>query len=824
MRDNFVEGGGGVIVLVSSDDEDVVVPVSTSRSLKRPRAPPDDKLDAASAPSRFPNRGGLKLLPPPPPPPPPPRESPFPQPAADTLPPKKKPRVPSQGLSSKKSDLASFVPRAPRTATADPSHLPSAAASPLAACWVDAFEPRCSAEVALFPGKMTAIRDFIARALAARGAAVDAMAHRQQRESGAVGEASIDLDDDAAMTAFLDNCDENGAYVGASQGAMAKPPAEAPLPTAPRVLFLIGPPGTGKSTAVRCLAREAGAVVVEPEMGESDAGGFSGRRWGASKRGAEALDGDDNDDARRAGEALDDTLYRLASSSARSSAAARGDDDATPDLPHASERTRGARGDLETFCALLATSARSRALPLTADGACDRRGGLGERPCAQRVLLFEDVPRCPQATPAAATAWRRIVGDALSAFARCPLAPPAVIVVSASGDGADAATLPALEKLVGAGLARSDRVRVIEVDRCADGRLGKALARVVAAARAGPVRAGLIEGVVASSRGDVRAAVNALEFACAHAGAGGAAGERRARRGDAPSNAPPPRLRDDYFDSLHTLGKLLACKRAGGASAPSDIAAPLAFDVDALAAAATLDSRALLAFLAENAPPRFTDIRELARAMDAFSATDVILSSGGDVGGSGGKFEVCAAAVAARAIAAANATPAPSSFRPTRRPSAGAVERVASANASWLRKGDALGLGDLHGERALALFVVPAIGAALVAPSVDRAWKESFTPRARSLLIAAATSYGPSGFVTSRNGDPASLIGDMPSAEAAEELTAGLQIGMWELTAIQSGVDLRADRDLLAAGSRAQRIDRNATAIEVAEEIQDDSE
>jgi hypothetical protein len=231
---------------------------------------------------------------------------------------------------------------------------------------------------------------------------------------------------------------------------------------------------------------------------------------------------------------------------------------------------------------------------------------------------------------------------------------------------------------------------------------------------------------------------------------------------------------------------------------------PLAFDPDALVAASTYDSATTVAFLSENAPPLFSDIGALARTIDVFSDVDVLLredwggrGSGGV--GSGAAVSVSAelaAALAARSIAAWNSSPAPKSFRPTRRPGAFALARVAAANIRWVTD-EALGVaGDIGTAAAHAALrvgaagclatteritnVIPHIGgmlrAARAAPPTPArtALLGLFSARAEALLVAAATSFGSDGAGDTRDdGEEFSSVGGAPRAAWARGLTTG---------------------------------------------------
>jgi hypothetical protein len=176
--------------------------------------------------------------------------------------------------------------------------------------------------------------------------------------------------------------------------------------------------------------------------------------------------------------------------------------------------------------------------------------------------------------------------------------------------------------------------------------------------------------------------------------------------------------RDDFYDALHTLGKLLHSKRrnlecpGGEAERNTGADTPLAFDPDSLVEESSYDSGVTSAFLAHNCPLFHTDIAHLARTLDVFSACDALTGgawgravarsrggsgaaarSGGGGDGDTSQFpERYAASLCSRATAVHNKAPAPPSYRPTRKPAQYAVGRVAEANMRWITQ-EALGLG-----------------------------------------------------------------------------------------------------------------------------------
>jgi hypothetical protein len=365
---------------------------------------------------------------------------------------------------------------------------------------------------------------------------------------------------------------------------------------------------------------------------------------------------------------------------------------------------------------------------------------------------------------------------------------PAVIIASEGEAPGEPATKPALARVLGRDVLAHTSATFMAVNPVADTRMRKVLADIAAREGVASVptpdgRGGvdalpvgtLIERIIESARGDVRHAINSLQFACtvggraAAAGAaaggsgggrgraasasasirrpldggggGGGGGQKKRRMRDIDADAGDAYVdgasggssrwahevcgRDDFLDALHALGKLLHAKRrpreapvaAASAAAPAGGGGrgELEYDPDTVMAGCPYDAATTGAFLLENGPAFFTDVGQLAAALETLSTADVLsahaVAGGGrarwtggrGAGGGGGTAaagtaqaavfpEQYAAALTSRAVSTFNASPAPSSFRPTRKPQLFAVARVRDANATWLRE-ECLGMG-----------------------------------------------------------------------------------------------------------------------------------
>lgn len=159
--------------------------------------------------------------------------------------------------------------------------------------------------------------------------------------------------------------------------------------------------------------------------------------------------------------------------------------------------------------------------------------------------------------------------------------------------------------------------------------------------------------------------------------------------GSSPAAAAGLCGRDDFLDSLHTLGKLLYAKRGPDGR--------LEYEPESIMATSAYDAGTTAAFLSQNAIQSFCDLADLSAALDAWSVADILLGHGGAGGRRGGSSsdrrsggggpaypEQHAASIVSRAISTCNDSPAPSSFRPTRKPVIFAVERFAAENRRWV--------------------------------------------------------------------------------------------------------------------------------------------
>lgn len=584
----------------------------------------------------------------------------------------------------------------------------------------------------------------------------------------------------------------------------------------PRLLILMGPPGTGKSTAARLLATETGFQSVRTwadtggrtgtgsNAAQTAARGGGGRKWASRGSG----NGDDDDDRGSSGGDggwrggggsggdINALLQRMYESGAGGGSGGRGWDGVYVPGGTVLADFRTFLGASTSFPSLkfkpAATSLRQQpsgsrsAAPAASASSSSSSSGDGGGPQCD-LLLLEDVPRASHGGSDDA-GFRREVGRALTSFLASS-AFPAVLIASEGEAPGDAATRPSLVRLLGREVVEHPSTAVIAVNPVADTAMRRVLTGALRAERVPPtaVSSRDLDGVIASAHGDLRHALTTLQFLVtaphlvvhaapalaapaprgqgrkrgkaaaafedddegadnhASAAASAAAWKRTttgklkasardiagdagdAHAGSSVSPSASSRLcgRDDFFDALHTLGKLLYAKREGP-EAGSVSPGRLLNDPDTLMAGCPYDAATTCAFIAHNGVHFFTDVGQLSRAWDVLSSADVLLSHGNG-GGRGGRShrgggaasvgsgvvypEHTAAALVARAMSTHNAHPASRSFRPLTKPSLFAVARVADSNGRWLREE---GLGASTG--AADVGVVAATAAAASAP------------------------------------------------------------------------------------------------------------
>ena len=512
-------------------------------------------------------------------------------------------------------------------------------------------------------------------------------------------------------------------------------------PQRPCLLFLVGPPGTGKSTALQVCAKEAGVPVHRwsSEGGQGGAqGGYLPHTTTQAPMEAFQRQGDADVEWVDAGGCFD---ALLGSASAYAPLAVAGSDSTPP--AHKPQLT-------------------------------SRRQGCGPH----SVILLDSVPRTRHG--AVGDAALRAVSDHLrrSAHSSASTSRALVAVCVSSGPAVgETACLPSLVREWGADIVHHPRSLVLTLPPVPPGRMRRALARVANLAGARGVGGSvkrrrtdstraphggdsddLLRCIAEGSSGDLRHAINTLQLLVGHDRRG--SGER-----DALTSASHRRVRDAFLPPLHALGKLLYAKRDPETGV-------LESDPDHTAASTAYDGGTVAAFLAHNAPDFFTDIGHFATAADTWATADRLAGAfhaalhlgrraddpglGEDAAGAAGastspatgtvavSAEAYALTLSARAAAVANAAPAPRAFRPLRKPPLFALHALRRDNLALLRQGVCNAPGARTSMRDLLTDTLPAQARMPNAPALARAMA-AFGPTRQSLLTRAGCGGLPLG-------------------------------------------------------------------------------
>lgn len=279
-----------------------------------------------------------------------------------------------------------------------------------------------------------------------------------------------------------------------------------------------------------------------------------------------------------------------------------------------------------------------------------------------KILLVEDFPICVTDIAQKRIMVQKIFSDA-ALFARHPT----VVVISDSEKG----VARTAKFMLGAELLESPSVALIRVPKVTETMMKKRLREVLQ-------REGLsfsqdkLNGAVSLARGDVRAALNALQFcsgsernpqACMGPSQGHAENSKRSkrmRRGERTSLAVLNTVgQDATLGMYHAVSKILNNKRN-----EEGVSKYVAEDIleDARA-----DPSSFLEFLHHNYPDFFGDIDDVVNALDCLSQADCLLPWRQDDMSRTGLWD-CAASLATRGFLFHNLKPIRTGWRPIRGP------------------------------------------------------------------------------------------------------------------------------------------------------------
>lgn len=268
------------------------------------------------------------------------------------------------------------------------------------------------------------------------------------------------------------------------------------------------------------------------------------------------------------------------------------------------------------------------------------------RPAKPSLLLIDDLPDARYSRNETRRALRELAE-------RRPLARPAILILSEGIVEKSEARL-AVERLLG----DAQNIEIVEFNPITEKNI---TSRLLAVARAEhkPVERSAIEAIAKACDGDLRRALASLDMVMRHASTC-----RKVLRSD----------ESDKTSDLHAVGRLLRAKRHDDGR--------LTYNPEQLVEAMTMDPDACAAFVQFNCLDYFSNVDQISNAFDSLSLSDsfarAIFASGRD--GTDAVYpEKYLIFLAARAVSTANTTPAPSSWRPVRKPTWYDVERTRRA-------------------------------------------------------------------------------------------------------------------------------------------------
>lgn len=268
------------------------------------------------------------------------------------------------------------------------------------------------------------------------------------------------------------------------------------------------------------------------------------------------------------------------------------------------------------------------------------------QPAKPSLLLIDDLPDSRY--------FRNETRRALFELAeRRPLARPAILVLSEGIVEKSDARL-AVERQLG----DAQSIEIVEFNPITEKNI---TSRLLAVARAEhrSVERSTIEAIAKACDGDLRRALASLDMAMRHASICRSVLSSDER---------------DKTSDLHAVGRLLRAKR--------DDDGCLTYNPEQLVEAMTMEPDACAAFVQFNCLDYFSNVDQIANAFDSLSLADsfarAIFASGRD--GTDAVYpEKYLIFLASRAVSTANKTPAPSSWRPVRKPAWYDVERTRRA-------------------------------------------------------------------------------------------------------------------------------------------------
>ncbi|KAL3666639.1 hypothetical protein V7S43_008261 [Phytophthora oleae] len=402
-----------------------------------------------------------------------------------------------------------------------------------------------------------------------------------------------------------------------------------------RLLFLCGPPGSGKSTAVRCIARQLGLLIKEWED-NSAAGKLHYERMLREDVWTPQVSGVDD---------FSDFIHRSSTYAA---------------LPVATSRHTSTIG-------------RKRGLPSS------QRESVNVTTSAGQLILIESWPQSwSKEQSLYDEKLQRIYQHVVDPTGGCHY-PVVCIYSDVQGSKVD---LDYLSRRFSREVMYSPLTSVININAVTSAQLKKHLTRVAAEENCS-CQSSSIQKIIDCSDGDIRHALNMLQLsqnpnAKKEKVVPTISGKKSKTRNSSSeasqaSSAVSSSARDPFLSDFHVVGKLLHGKMVQNKSVDkSELKIEWDDDhYDQIMAASAMPLDRVLGLIHENSIAYFSQVEDLSGAMELMSLCEVMVAeaySGVNSSEAFKRSSNVAQAILMRTVAVTNENPAPKAFRPITRP------------------------------------------------------------------------------------------------------------------------------------------------------------
>ena len=514
--------------------------------------------------------------------------------------------------------------------------------------WVDKYAPQTSADLCVAPKKVKEIREWMIQS-----------SNKTTSSSSGGSDPFVAGSAGGGVGSF-------GMQYQQPHAAMPPTPGGEPVP---QILILVGSPGVGKSTAIRVLASEMGWAVHQWNDAQQDTPS-GGARYGSGSF-----------------DSAMSVRYQSQMSSFEEFLAASGTGYTTLDFGGGNGGSSEiGKSEPLPFKAGKKRKASASKAKVKAAAIDDDRATSSKRDGS--IILIEDIPNLYN--PEAKATFRTIMAQHIHKSQT-----PTVLIFSDVSEGKHR---PAdLERLIEPSILYSPLARICQIHGVAKPKMKKCLQVIVKKEQLRGTSDLLFEELHATSKGDMRHAIMALQFQYASAGGSRGVGGR-AKIGKTEYNE---RERDTKLSMFRALGKLLYAKRKKlGANDEEyirkisswnsilpghlyDSRPPLEFVPEDVMSTGDIDHKNAVSFLQYHCPEFFTEKMELSTAFDHFSDAALFLdreySVSRDRSDSIFPLEYVSS-IAGRAVANANKNPAPNRFRQLSTPKVNDVMRKKRGN------------------------------------------------------------------------------------------------------------------------------------------------